>query len=179
MTSPDDVVAVAFRRARLHGGVWASYLAGKVLGAFFAHWDPWLLTLPLAGSCSSSSTRPAGVSGERDHPQDARRRTNQRAKEDSMNDDFADGTPRRKPRPSGPVMSRRRRSWVEGLSRTRSSTRSSMRSSIVSTRRRSPRAADVVAGRTVPRCVPRKDGVCHTAGDPFHCGMQVLKTSTG
>ena len=20
-----------------------------------------------------------------------------------------------------------------------------------------------------------KDGVCHTAGDPFHCGMQVLK----
>jgi uncharacterized membrane protein YoaK (UPF0700 family) len=46
---PDDVVAVAFRRARLHGGVWASYLAGGVLGAFVAfHWDLWSLTLPLA-----------------------------------------------------------------------------------------------------------------------------------
>ena len=46
---PDDVVAVAFRRARLHGGVWASYLAGGVIGAFIAlHWDLWSLTLPLA-----------------------------------------------------------------------------------------------------------------------------------
>ena len=27
--------------------------------------------------------------------------------------------------------------------------------------------------RGVPFLV--KDGVCHTAGDPFHCGMQVLK----
>jgi uncharacterized membrane protein YoaK (UPF0700 family) len=34
---------------RLHGGVWASYLAGGVLGAFLAlHWDLWSLTLPLA-----------------------------------------------------------------------------------------------------------------------------------
>ena len=46
---PDDAVAVAFRRARLHGGVWASYLAGGVLGAFLAlHWNLWSLTLPLA-----------------------------------------------------------------------------------------------------------------------------------
>ena len=46
---PDDIVAVAFRRARLHGGVWGSYLAGGVLGAFLAlHWDLWSLTLPLA-----------------------------------------------------------------------------------------------------------------------------------
>jgi uncharacterized membrane protein YoaK (UPF0700 family) len=46
---PDDVAAVAFRRARLHGGVWASYLAGGVLGAFLAlRWDLWSLTLPLA-----------------------------------------------------------------------------------------------------------------------------------
>jgi hypothetical protein len=31
---------------RLHGGVWASYLAGGVLGAFLAlHWDLWSLTL--------------------------------------------------------------------------------------------------------------------------------------
>jgi hypothetical protein len=46
---PDDAVAVAFRRARLHGGVWASYLGGGVLGAFLAlHWDLWSLTLSLA-----------------------------------------------------------------------------------------------------------------------------------
>jgi uncharacterized membrane protein YoaK (UPF0700 family) len=46
---PDDAVTVAFRRARLHGGVWASYLGGGVLGAFLAlHWDLWSLTLPLA-----------------------------------------------------------------------------------------------------------------------------------
>jgi hypothetical protein len=46
---PDDTVAVAFRRARLHGGVWGSYLAGGMLGAFIAlHWDLWSLTLPLA-----------------------------------------------------------------------------------------------------------------------------------
>ena len=46
---PDDEVAVAFRRARLHGGVWGSYLAGGVLGAFLAlRWDLWSLTLPLA-----------------------------------------------------------------------------------------------------------------------------------
>ena len=46
---PDDGVAVAFRRARLHGGVWGSYLAGGILGAFLAlRWDLWSLTLPLA-----------------------------------------------------------------------------------------------------------------------------------
>jgi uncharacterized membrane protein YoaK (UPF0700 family) len=46
---PDDGIAVAFRRARLHGGVWASYLGGGVLGAFIAlRWDLWSLTLPLA-----------------------------------------------------------------------------------------------------------------------------------
>jgi uncharacterized membrane protein YoaK (UPF0700 family) len=46
---PDDVAAIAFRRARLHGGVWGSYLSGGVLGAFLAlRWDLWSLTLPLA-----------------------------------------------------------------------------------------------------------------------------------
>jgi len=46
---PDDAIAVAFRRARLHGGIWASYLGGGVLGAFLAfRWDLWSLTLPLA-----------------------------------------------------------------------------------------------------------------------------------
>jgi uncharacterized membrane protein YoaK (UPF0700 family) len=45
---PDDEVAVAFRRARLHGGVWGSYLAGGILGAFLAlRWELWSLTLPL------------------------------------------------------------------------------------------------------------------------------------
>jgi uncharacterized membrane protein YoaK (UPF0700 family) len=45
---PDDEAHVAFRRARFHGGVWLSYLAGGVLGAFIAlHWDLWSLTLPL------------------------------------------------------------------------------------------------------------------------------------
>jgi uncharacterized membrane protein YoaK (UPF0700 family) len=45
----DDPARVAFRRARFHGGVWLSYLAGGVLGAFIAlHWDLWSLTLPLA-----------------------------------------------------------------------------------------------------------------------------------
>jgi uncharacterized membrane protein YoaK (UPF0700 family) len=44
----DDDAHVAFRRARLHGGVWLSYLIGGVLGAFIAlHWDLWSLTLPL------------------------------------------------------------------------------------------------------------------------------------
>jgi uncharacterized membrane protein YoaK (UPF0700 family) len=44
----DDDSYVAFRRARFHGGVWLSYLAGGVLGAFIAlHWDLWSLTLPL------------------------------------------------------------------------------------------------------------------------------------
>src|SRR5947207_9536351 len=35
--------------------------------------------------------------------------------------------------------------------------------------------ADLLAGpfQGVPFLV--KDGVCHTAGDPFHCGMRVLK----
>jgi uncharacterized membrane protein YoaK (UPF0700 family) len=47
--NPDDAARVAFRRARFHGGVWFSYLAGGVLGAFIAlHWDLWSLTLPLA-----------------------------------------------------------------------------------------------------------------------------------
>ncbi len=46
--TPDDPARVAFRRARFHGGVWLSYLAGGVLGAFLAiHWDLWSLTLPL------------------------------------------------------------------------------------------------------------------------------------
>jgi uncharacterized membrane protein YoaK (UPF0700 family) len=45
----DDDAHVAFRRARLHGGVWLSYLAGGILGAFIAlHWDLWSLSLPLA-----------------------------------------------------------------------------------------------------------------------------------
>ena len=44
----DDAARVAFRRARFHGGVWISYLAGGVIGAFIAlHWDLWSLTLPL------------------------------------------------------------------------------------------------------------------------------------
>lgn len=44
----DDDAHVAFRRARLHGGVWLSYLIGGILGAFIAlHWDLWSLTLPL------------------------------------------------------------------------------------------------------------------------------------
>jgi uncharacterized membrane protein YoaK (UPF0700 family) len=47
--TPDNPARVAFRRARFHGGVWLSYLAGGVLGAFLAiHWDLWSLTLPLA-----------------------------------------------------------------------------------------------------------------------------------
>jgi hypothetical protein len=46
---PTTSLPVAFRRGRLHGGVWAGYLAGGVLGAFLAlHWDLWSLTLPLA-----------------------------------------------------------------------------------------------------------------------------------
>jgi uncharacterized membrane protein YoaK (UPF0700 family) len=45
----DDDAHVAFRRARLHGGVWLSYLVGGILGAFVAlHWDLWSLSLPLA-----------------------------------------------------------------------------------------------------------------------------------
>jgi uncharacterized membrane protein YoaK (UPF0700 family) len=45
----DDSAHVAFRRARLHGGVWLSYLAGGAPGAFLAlRWDLWALTLPLA-----------------------------------------------------------------------------------------------------------------------------------
>ena len=44
-----DDAHVAFRRARLHGGVWLSYLVGGILGAFIAlHWDLWSLSLPLA-----------------------------------------------------------------------------------------------------------------------------------
>jgi uncharacterized membrane protein YoaK (UPF0700 family) len=49
VSTRDDPARVAFRRARFHGGVWLSYLAGGVLGAFIAlHWDLWSLTLPLA-----------------------------------------------------------------------------------------------------------------------------------
>jgi uncharacterized membrane protein YoaK (UPF0700 family) len=49
MPRHDDDAHVAFRRARLHGGVWLSYLAGGVLGAFIAlHWDLWSLTLPVS-----------------------------------------------------------------------------------------------------------------------------------
>lgn len=45
----DDSARIAFRRARLHGGVWLSYLSGGVPGAFLAlRWDLWALTLPLA-----------------------------------------------------------------------------------------------------------------------------------
>jgi uncharacterized membrane protein YoaK (UPF0700 family) len=45
---PEDAAHVAYRRARFHGGVWLSYLAGGVLGAFIAlHWELWSLTLPL------------------------------------------------------------------------------------------------------------------------------------
>ena len=45
----DDDAHVAFRRARLHVGVWLSYLVGGVLGAFLAlHWDLWSLTLPFS-----------------------------------------------------------------------------------------------------------------------------------
>jgi uncharacterized membrane protein YoaK (UPF0700 family) len=44
-----DDARISFRRARFHGGVWLSYLAGGILGAFIAlHWDLWSLTLPLA-----------------------------------------------------------------------------------------------------------------------------------
>ncbi len=49
MPRHDDDAHVAFRRARLHGGIWLSYLAGGVLGAFIAlHWDLWSLTLPVS-----------------------------------------------------------------------------------------------------------------------------------
>jgi uncharacterized membrane protein YoaK (UPF0700 family) len=45
----DDAVDTALRRARLHGGVWITYLGGGVLGAFLTlRWDLWSLTLPLA-----------------------------------------------------------------------------------------------------------------------------------
>ena len=69
---PDDVVAVAFRHTRLHGGVWASYLAGGVIGAFIAlHWDT-------AGRspCRSRSSRRSSpsISPETTHePDDGRR----------------------------------------------------------------------------------------------------------
>jgi uncharacterized membrane protein YoaK (UPF0700 family) len=47
-TASDDAARTAFRRARLHGGVWLSYLAGGVLGALLAlRWDLWVLALPL------------------------------------------------------------------------------------------------------------------------------------
>jgi uncharacterized membrane protein YoaK (UPF0700 family) len=40
----------SFQRARLHAGVWLSYLGGGVLGALLTlRWDLWALTLPLAG----------------------------------------------------------------------------------------------------------------------------------
>lgn len=43
-----DDARTSFRRARVHGGVWLSYLAGGILGAFIAlHWDLWSLSLPL------------------------------------------------------------------------------------------------------------------------------------
>ena len=70
---PDDVVAVAFRRARLHGGVWASYLGGGVLGVSSR-------SIGTCGrspcrsrsfSCSSSSTSPGAPERERDHPRHA------------------------------------------------------------------------------------------------------------
>jgi uncharacterized membrane protein YoaK (UPF0700 family) len=44
-----DDARTSFRRARFNGGVWLSYLAGGILGAFIAlHWDLWSLALPLA-----------------------------------------------------------------------------------------------------------------------------------
>ena len=46
--TPNDPAVRVSRRARFHGGVWLSYLAGGVLGAFLAiHWDLWSLMLPL------------------------------------------------------------------------------------------------------------------------------------
>lgn len=49
ITASDDAARTAFRRARLHSGVWLSYLAGGVLGALLAlQWDLWVLALPLA-----------------------------------------------------------------------------------------------------------------------------------
>jgi uncharacterized membrane protein YoaK (UPF0700 family) len=45
----DDAARTAFRHARLHGGVWLSYLAGGVVGAVLVlRWDLWVLALPLA-----------------------------------------------------------------------------------------------------------------------------------
>jgi uncharacterized membrane protein YoaK (UPF0700 family) len=44
-----DDAHTSFRRARFHSGVWLSYLAGGILGAFITlRWDLWSLTLPLA-----------------------------------------------------------------------------------------------------------------------------------
>jgi uncharacterized membrane protein YoaK (UPF0700 family) len=42
----------SLQRARLHGGVWFSYLSGGVLGALLVlRWDLWVLALPLAELC--------------------------------------------------------------------------------------------------------------------------------
>lgn len=48
-TDHRDRARASFQRARLHGGVWLSYLAGGVLGALLVlRWDLWVLALPLA-----------------------------------------------------------------------------------------------------------------------------------
>lgn len=48
-TDHRDRARASFQRARLHGGVWLSYLVGGVLGALLVlRWDLWVLALPLA-----------------------------------------------------------------------------------------------------------------------------------
>jgi uncharacterized membrane protein YoaK (UPF0700 family) len=45
----EDAARTASRRARLHGGVWLSYVTGGVLGALLAlQWDLWVLAVPRA-----------------------------------------------------------------------------------------------------------------------------------
>jgi uncharacterized membrane protein YoaK (UPF0700 family) len=54
----DDAARTAFRRARLYGGVWFSYLGGGVLGALLVlRWDLWVLALPLAALALLSRSR--------------------------------------------------------------------------------------------------------------------------
>lgn len=48
-TAHEDDARTAFRRARLHGGIWICYITGGVLGAVLAlQWELWVLALPLA-----------------------------------------------------------------------------------------------------------------------------------
>src|SRR4029453_18497874 len=121
--------------------------------------------------------RPASLSGERDHPQHAPRRTTRRAKEDAMTDDCAwmDATAQAEAVRAGdatPI------ELVEGAIARIEKLNPQLNAVI---HRLDEKAlatagdAELPAGpfRGVPFLV--KDGVCHTAGDPFHCGMQVLK----